>query len=69
MVIKQNGTVTYIFAILLCVLFMPLVFFVFCSDCLKEKTHYCPNCNKRIGFEVPVVGSNIHFEKPSNSSY
>ncbi|XP_075989612.1 uncharacterized protein LOC142985371 isoform X2 [Anticarsia gemmatalis] len=60
LLIRENGYMTYLIAFTFFIFFMPLVYVVFFTDCFKHKNHYCPNCNKMIGYELPVFGKKIH---------
>uniref|UniRef100_A0A1E1W1R8 LITAF domain-containing protein n=1 Tax=Pectinophora gossypiella TaxID=13191 RepID=A0A1E1W1R8_PECGO len=50
---RKRRLLTYIF---------PLAILVYCFDCCKYKNHYCPSCNKRVGYESPLIcGSEMSY--------
>ncbi|XP_073966336.1 uncharacterized protein [Choristoneura fumiferana] len=64
LVIRQTGTATHVVALTaLCVGLIPITILVYCTDTCKNKNHYCPNCNKMIGYEVPILCQNMTFTK------
>ncbi|CAD0207018.1 unnamed protein product [Chrysodeixis includens] len=56
LVIREVGYFTHFIALLSFVLCMPFVLVVYFSDWFKHYNHYCPNCNRFIGYELPIVG-------------
>ncbi|XP_026747963.1 uncharacterized protein LOC113508949 [Trichoplusia ni] len=56
LVIREVGYFTHFVALLSFIIFMPFVIVVYCTDWFKHYNHYCPNCNKFIGYELPLVG-------------
>ncbi|GBP23409.1 hypothetical protein EVAR_22268_1 [Eumeta japonica] len=56
LVIKESGAATHILAwscMLLCM--FPVTALVYCTNACKYKNHYCPACNRLIGYEVPML--------------
>ncbi|XP_063544825.1 uncharacterized protein LOC134752995 [Cydia strobilella] len=55
LVIREIGPITHWIACFLFIFLMPFVVFVYCTNWFTYKNHYCPNCNKKIGYEMPAM--------------
>lgn len=61
LVIKENGWFTYTIALFILVILAPFVLLIYFTDFFKHKNHYCPSCNKLIGYQIPLfAGKQIH---------
>lgn len=61
LVVRENGALTHMIACIILFLFFPFLICVYCLDFFKYKNHYCPNCNKLIGYETPIVGEKVNY--------
>ncbi|XP_063899501.1 uncharacterized protein LOC110382961 [Helicoverpa armigera] len=61
LVVRENGALTHMIACIIFFLFFPFLICVYCLDFFKYKNHYCPNCNKLIGYETPIVGEKVNY--------
>ncbi|XP_048002674.1 cell death-inducing p53-target protein 1-like [Leguminivora glycinivorella] len=64
LVIWEVGLLSHIIAFFLFFFVMPMVVFVYCTNLFKYKNHYCPNCNKKIGYEMPALCVKMTYKKP-----
>ncbi|CAH2083493.1 unnamed protein product [Euphydryas editha] len=62
--VYENAWITHIIAIMFFLLFFPLGILTYCTDYFKYRNHYCPNCNKLIGYEIPVLCQGMTYTKP-----
>ncbi|XP_073997763.1 lipopolysaccharide-induced tumor necrosis factor-alpha factor-like isoform X2 [Rhodnius prolixus] len=46
---KESTTKTHLFALLLCIIFCPLVCLPYCIDSCQASNHYCPKCGAYLG--------------------
>ncbi|CAH2222793.1 jg24550, partial [Pararge aegeria aegeria] len=61
--IKENGALTHVLAGFFIIAFAPLTLVVYCTDYFKYRNHYCPNCNRLVGYEVPIVCQDMVYSK------
>ncbi|KAJ2942352.1 hypothetical protein O0L34_g15901 [Tuta absoluta] len=52
LVIKENGLITHLVALML-VWMLPLIVLYYMFGCCRYRNHYCPTCNRRIGYQYP----------------
>ncbi|CAK1549498.1 unnamed protein product [Leptosia nina] len=62
-VIRESGALTHVIATIVFFLCLPLVFCVYLTEFFKYKNHYCPNCNNMIGYEIPVMCTEMVYTK------
>ncbi|XP_063630788.1 uncharacterized protein LOC134802125 [Cydia splendana] len=66
LVIREIGPITHWIACFMLLFFFPFVVFVYCTNWFTYKNHYCPNCNKKIGYEMPAmcIGMGMTYIRP-----
>ncbi|KAI5639344.1 LITAF-like zinc ribbon domain-containing protein [Phthorimaea operculella] len=52
LVIKENGLITHMLALLL-FWTLPLIILYYMFGCCRYRNHYCPSCNRKIGYQYP----------------
>ncbi|XP_046976055.1 uncharacterized protein LOC124542166 [Vanessa cardui] len=63
LVVRENACLTHAVAILFLLVFFPIGLLVYCTDYLKYRNHYCPNCNLLIGYEIPIFCQGLTYTK------
>ncbi|VVC91295.1 unnamed protein product [Leptidea sinapis] len=69
LVVRESGPFTHLLALILFMFCMPIIFLAYCCDICKYKNHYCPNCNKVIGYETPLLCTGMVYTKASASNH
>ncbi|XP_063391741.1 uncharacterized protein LOC134677239 [Cydia fagiglandana] len=64
LVIREIGPITHWIACFMFIFFFPFVVFVYCTKWFMYKNHYCPNCNKKIGYEMPAMCVGMTYIRP-----
>lgn len=64
LVIRELGPISHWIAFFLFLFVMPCVVFVYCTNWFTYKNHYCPNCNRKIGYEMPAMCIGMTYIRP-----
>lgn len=62
LVVREIGLLNHVIALICLVLcLLPFICLVYLLDCFKNHNHYCPNCNKVIGYQLPFNYKKIFY--------
>lgn len=53
--LRESGVATHVAAWFLFFVFFPITILIYCTDYCKYKNHYCPECSKLVGYEIPMT--------------
>ncbi|XP_045525550.1 lipopolysaccharide-induced tumor necrosis factor-alpha factor homolog [Pieris brassicae] len=62
-VIRESGVLTHVIAAIVFFICLPIIFCIYLTDFCKYKNHYCPNCNSMIGYEIPLLCTDMAYTR------